>query len=144
MWEMVTGQQPWGGKNAAFILQEVSKGRRPPLPGPVVPLPGHVSGQGLHLAGEDEHAPAIACDASSTALSALHASMPASSEAVPEFNAIIRACWHQRDLRRPTASEVHAMLLLLVARAQRTALPEGGFSPVYEELERARLARLGS
>jgi hypothetical protein len=42
--------------------------------------------------------------------------VPASLTALPEFNAIIRACWQQRDHRRPTAREVHAQLRDLAAK----------------------------
>jgi hypothetical protein len=42
------------------------------------------------------------------------AQRPASLHALPELNDIIRACWQQRDLRRPTAAAVCAQLQALL------------------------------
>lgn len=42
--------------------------------------------------------------------------IPASLNALPEFNAIIRACWNQREHRRPTAATLHEMLLALLQK----------------------------
>jgi hypothetical protein len=46
--------------------------------------------------------------------------LPASLDALPEFNEIIRACWQQRELRRPTAGTLHAQLHALLARCMET------------------------
>jgi hypothetical protein len=40
--------------------------------------------------------------------------LPASITAMPEFNAIIRACWAQREHRRPTAAALYDMLVALL------------------------------
>jgi hypothetical protein len=37
----------------------------------------------------------------------------------PELAALIRTCWQQRELRRPTAAEVHGALRRLLALADR-------------------------
>jgi hypothetical protein len=39
---------------------------------------------------------------------------PVSLQALPELTVIIRDCWQQRDLRRPTAAAVHAKLQALL------------------------------
>jgi hypothetical protein len=44
------------------------------------------------------------------------AQRPASLSALPELNAIIRACWAQREHRRPTAEQMHGMLRELLAK----------------------------
>jgi hypothetical protein len=44
------------------------------------------------------------------------ANIPASLNALPEFNAIIRACWQQRDHRRPSAAELYDMLSNLLKK----------------------------
>jgi hypothetical protein len=41
---------------------------------------------------------------------------PASLRTLPELNIIIRDCWQQRDLRRPTAALVLAQLQALMQR----------------------------
>jgi hypothetical protein len=46
----------------------------------------------------------------------LLADTPASLSALPELNAIIRACWQQRDHRRPTAAAVYSQLRDLAAK----------------------------
>jgi hypothetical protein len=46
---------------------------------------------------------------------------PASLTALYDFNDIIRLCWHHRELRRPSAQELHTQLRLLLARC--TAAP---------------------
>jgi hypothetical protein len=38
----------------------------------------------------------------------------------PELAALIRSCWQQRELRRPTAAEVHGALRRLLALAEVT------------------------
>jgi hypothetical protein len=40
--------------------------------------------------------------------------IPASLDALPQFNAIIRACWNHREHRRPTAAALHDMLVVLL------------------------------
>jgi hypothetical protein len=42
------------------------------------------------------------------------AQQPASLHVLPELNDIIRACWQQRDLRRPTAETVHTQVQALL------------------------------
>jgi hypothetical protein len=44
------------------------------------------------------------------------ANIPASLNALPEFNAIIRACWQQRDPKRPSAAELYDMLSELLKK----------------------------
>jgi hypothetical protein len=38
------------------------------------------------------------------------ADLPASLDALLEFNTIIRTCWSHRDERRPSAAQLHSML----------------------------------
>ena len=45
--------------------------------------------------------------------------IPASLNALPEFNAIIRACWNHREHRRPTAAALHDMLLALLHKYEQ-------------------------
>jgi hypothetical protein len=40
----------------------------------------------------------------------LPADAPASFSALPEFTALIEACWSDRDLERPSAQELHTRL----------------------------------
>jgi hypothetical protein len=40
--------------------------------------------------------------------------LPASLTALPQLNSVIEACWQQRELRRPTAADVHIYLRGLV------------------------------
>jgi hypothetical protein len=49
---------------------------------------------------------------------AARAHLPASLYAFPALNALISSCWQQRDLRRPTATEVHTQLLGLLQQLQ--------------------------
>ncbi len=49
----------------------------------------------------------------------------ASLHALPELNDIIRACWQQRDLRRPTAAGVHARIQTLLQQQRARAEPKG-------------------
>jgi hypothetical protein len=51
--------------------------------------------------------------------------LPASLDALPPFNAIIRQCWNQRDLRRPTAQDVHRLLADLLARVTLSSVRSG-------------------
>jgi hypothetical protein len=38
-------------------------------------------------------------------------------DALPELNALVAACWNQRDLRRPTAAELQEALEALLSNA---------------------------
>jgi hypothetical protein len=38
--------------------------------------------------------------------------------ALPEFNAIIRACWQHKEQRRPTAEALYDMLTALLAKLE--------------------------
>jgi hypothetical protein len=42
------------------------------------------------------------------------AQVPASLHALPQLNSIIRACWQQKEHRRPSAAQVHDMLVALM------------------------------
>jgi hypothetical protein len=46
------------------------------------------------------------------------AQAPASITALPQLNSIIKACWQQRALRRPTAADLHAALHELTRQVQ--------------------------
>jgi hypothetical protein len=43
---------------------------------------------------------------------------PANLHSLPELNAIIRACWQQREHRRPNAATLHGMLLALAHKLE--------------------------
>jgi serine/threonine protein kinase len=83
-------------KDAPWYFQVLS-GHRPELPALAEETEGDADGGGPN--------PAPGTDL---------AKVPASLYALPQLNRIIRACWQQKEHRRPSAAQVHDMLVALM------------------------------
>jgi hypothetical protein len=85
---------------------QVLRGRRPelPLPPPDLPRVAQIDACPMEPHAASASAPAPATSGVSASL----------ATAPPQLLALIRACWQQRDVRRPAAADVHAALWALL------------------------------
>ncbi len=100
VWEMLAGRPPWHHVNPQSLRAAVLMRRRPELPG---------------AADDDDSVADGGLDGErGRRLGAPLTEVPASLHALPELNAIIRACWHHTEHKRPSAEVLHAKLVSLM------------------------------